>query len=416
MKKKKKLSKFWKIYIFVITIFVLGSLIFFAILTDNLRKYEITSSEARAADEREAEISRQAESEAEESRLADEKDKSERHGEAALESREALLELLSEAEKNALEHVSVSMNAAPDKVMDTLVSELNKNGISCLSDILSYNIGKYEKTASVKKYIDGINGEYSYNSVGDARYDIYKGDLKISVTLKENGYDDEGHKTYALSSASVSLPLKSYKVEAPDNAEITVNGAKLEEKPTEAKSSVADSVPKSFSVPSVLSYTLDGFLYRPDVSAKIDGEECVLLKYDDRLVFKAPSEQTLEVELDERICELCFAYSDFVAGAFDFDTLKPYLYKNTDLYSRLSTFDNRWYYNYDHIRNDNAKITNLAVHSDRLVSAHIEYTQVLLDENDKARFNIKIKLDIYVGCGAKDDGADPNSWVLVAME
>jgi hypothetical protein len=61
-------------------------------------------------------------------------------------------------------------------------------------------------------------------------------------------------------------------------------------------------------------------------------------------------------------------------------------------------------------------ISYLTVYSERLVSAHIEYTQVLLDVNDKVRFNIKIKLDVYVGCDENGDSGDPNNWVLVAME
>ncbi|MBO4423140.1 MAG: hypothetical protein J5879_06850, partial [Clostridia bacterium] len=357
MKKKKKLSKFWKIYIFVITLIVLGSLIFFAILTDNLRKYEITSSEARKAQEREAEISRQAESEAEESKLLNEKNKSEMQGEAAVESRASLLELISEAEQNGLEHVSVSLNSTPDKVMDALISELNKKGISYLFDILSYNTGKYEKTSSVRKYIDGLPGEYSYKGAGDALYTVSKGDFNINVTLKENGVDNEGHKTYALSSANVTLPLSSYKIEAPENAEITVNEIKLNETPSLTSTGLPDSVPSGFGVQSTASYTLDGFIYRPDVKAQMDGEDCVLLQYEDRFVFKTPSEQLLKTELNDRICELCFAYSDFVAGAFKFDEMKPYVYKNTELYKRLAEFDNRWYYNYDHIRNENANIT-----------------------------------------------------------
>lgn len=416
MKKKKRLSKFWKIYIFVITLIIIGSLIFFAILTDNLRRYEITSSEARAEMSREAEMSRAAESEAEAQRQFEEKNRSEQSGEAAIESRAELLELISDAEKSGVEHVSVSLNSTPDKVMDALLSELNKKGASALTGILSYSIGKYEKQGAAIKYIDGAPGEYSYKSAGGSQYSISKGDLKINVTLKENGTDAEGHKTYALSAASVSLPLVSYKIDAPDSAAITVNGVDLNEAPSITSTGLPDSVPSAFGVPSTASYTLDGFIYRPEVSAEMDGAECVLLQYEDRFVVKTPSEEKLKTELNERISELCFAYSDFVAGAFDFEALKPYLYGNTDLYSRLKSFDNRWYYNYDHIRNDNAVISYLTVYSERLVSAHIEYTQVLLDVNDKVRFNIKIKLDVYVGCDENGDSGDPNNWVLVAME
>ena len=156
-------------------------------------------------------------------------------------------------------------------------------------------------------------------------------------------------------------------------------------------------VAKSFDVPACADYTAEGFVSRPVIEAKIDGRDCAVVRYSDKTVFLTPSGDTYEKELHGTLFGLCGKYSDFVAGAFKFSELKPYLWRGTNLYKTLSEFDNRWYYNYDHIGNEGEKFTDFKVYSEDLVSFHAEYTQVLYDANNKVRFRIKIKLDVYAG-------------------
>ena len=130
-----KLPKFWKIYIFVITIFVIITCIFFFILSVNLRRFEHTSAIERAEQAREAEISRAAESESVALAEFEEKNSVELKSSELLSKRSDMLSLLDEAEKTALLHVSVSLDSNPEKVMDALMTELSKKGCSCISTI-----------------------------------------------------------------------------------------------------------------------------------------------------------------------------------------------------------------------------------------------------------------------------------------
>jgi len=408
-------SKFWKIYIFVITLFIIACCVFFLIFSLNLRQYERTAAQQRLEREREAAALRAEEDEAEAQRRFDEKNEKELSAAAALAKREQLLNVLQSAEKTALEHVSVSLDSSPEKVMDALMAELKKKGGCCLSGVLKVTIGKYEDMSSVYKYIDTTAGEYSYEKSSELLYKIKKGTLTLDANLTEGAADGYGHKTYSLASVSLSLPLCSYRTEAPEGAVITVNGKTVTETPSIKKQEVSKSVPSSFDVPSVATYSFEGFIYRPQITATLDEMACIKVDYEDKVVFKSPYDRKDKTELYDRICICAFSYSDFVAGEFEFGTLKPYLYPNTALYRGLESFDNRWYYSYTSIDNANAEITDFTVISERLIFLHLEYDQLLYDK-DRVYKKVPIKLDIYLGCPKSAPNEDPSSWLLVSVE
>ncbi len=409
------MPKFWKIYIFVITLIIIASSVFFLIFSLNLRKYEQTSAAERREREREAEISRQIESDEAALREFEEKSSAELSAAEALSKRSRLLSEIAEAEKSALTHVSVSLDSKPEKVMDALMTELSRKGSSCLQSVIGINIGKYEDISSVFRYIDAVQGEYSYEKKDELSYTVRKGGLSLDARLSEGAPDEAGHKTYSLSSVSVIIPLHSYRTEMPENAVLKINGRTVTETPAIKKREVSVNVPSSFEIPSVASYSFDGFVYRPHITAELDGAECVKVDYEDKFVFRAQNDGAYKTLLSDRICTLAFMYSDFVAGDFKFDVLKPYLYPSTVLYRGLEDFDNRWYYDYTSIENANAKITDFTVISDRLISVHIEYEQ-LLYRGTKVHKRIPFKFDIYVGCGKSADTQDPESWRLVSVE
>lgn len=408
----KKLPLFWKIYIFAVTAVLILFCVFFVVLSAYLRGYENKVQEEKYAEESE----RTAESERIAKEEFEERDSLENEEVGVISKRSELLSVVSAADSAAAGFVGDSIESSPDQVMTALIASLNEKGVSAISKYLEYSIGKYEKKESVDKYINSAEGEYTYEKVSELEYTLQKGSVEADVILTYGEDDPTGHKAYVLSTVKLSLPLSSYTVETPAGASLTANGIRVEEKPTVKKKSFSSSVPSSFAVPSSAYYTLEGFIYKPSLNATVSGSNCVKINYTDRTVFLTPSSEDYKTELFDKICELSFAYSDYVAGAFKFDTMKRYLYPKTSLYNNLAGFDNRWYYDYDHIVNENAKITYLNAWSDQLISANIEYDQTLRSASDKVNFRIKIKLEVYIGRDSVPEDGNTNGWRLVSVE
>lgn len=411
MKKKKKIPLFWKIYIFAVTLIVLICCGFFVILSVNLRHYEQAQTQERSEARREAEISAELAAKAAAQSEYEARDSAELAGAGIPSARDALLAAEEEARAAAHGFVSTSLDSTPEKVMDALMAELRDKGAAAVRGILSLNVGKYESEQNALSYIDSAPGEYAYEKSGDSVYRVKKGSLNGEAVLKTEKRAD-GRKIYSVELLRFDLPYTDFRFQTPENAVITVNGKKVDETPSITDVALPDFVPAALSVPGAAYYELGGFIKMPAVSAVIDGKECVRINYPDKTVFLTPSDAEYKETLIPVLSNLSFSYSDFVAGVYGFSTLKQYLWKGTKLYDALSVFDNRWYYNYDHIGNLNVKVTDFTVYSEDLVSAHIEYTQTLYDKNDKVRFRIPIKLDVFMG---RTGGAD-GKWLLVNVE
>lgn len=397
----KKIPKFWKIYIFSVAAVVLLSCIFLLVLSGNLKNYERTA-------QREAAAKRAAEAE----HRLQLRDEAERLSGAGIEKRRDLILAVVKAADCASAQISDAVNSSPERIMDAVISSLNEHGIAAVSEYVKCDTGKYEDPNAVFRYIDGLPGAFSYETLSRLEYLLKKSDVEAKITLDEN----KSEKSFKISSVSVTLPLVSHKVSAPEGARITVNGKDADEQPEYEKQSFADSIPSSFSVPEIALYEFDGFVYRPQIKAYLNGKECSAENYENKTVFTSPADDRYKTELFDRICELSFAYSDFVAGAFKFEEMKPFLYSGTKLYRNLSSFDNRWYYEFHHIVNENPRITDYAVIDDNLISAHIEFNQSLRSEKDKTYRDVKIKLTVYIGCDKVPTGEDKSAWLLVHVE
>ena len=397
----KKISKFWLIYVICVAVILVLICAVLVYLSSYLKKYEIKA-------QREAAVKRAAEAQ----HLLEVKDEAERQSGAEIAKRKNLILTVQNAADVASACISEAVSSSPERVMDAVVASLNEHGISAVSEFVRCDTGKYEDGGAVFKYIDGLPGAFSYETVSKLEYTLKKGGLDMAVSLKE----EQSERSYGISVISVSLPLVSHKVSAPEGARITVNGRDADEQPEYRKQSYADSIPSSFTVPQIALYEFDGFVYRPEIKAYVNGKECSAVNYEDKTVFTAPSDSTYLAELSERICELSFAYSDFVAGAFKFEEMKPFLYSGTKLYRNLSSFDTRWYYEFHHIVNENPKITDFTVISKNLISANIEFNQSLRSEKDKTYNDIKIKLTVYLGCDKVPTGEDKSAWLLVYVE
>ena len=286
-------------------------------------------------------------------------------------------------------------------------------------------MSEYEKEGALTSYIDSLPGGYGCAKLSDLFAKITKGDISFDVTLAKtlkDGYIPE----YGIDTVTCSLPLISYTAILPEGAELTVNGRPAAA-PTPEKAAGYEDVPDVFDPPGVSKYELNGFLYEPKLAATMNGAELSYTKSDGAFTFTAPADidknELYKKELTGRIFRLIFDHTDFVAGIYKFSQIKNNLYPGTKLYTALSGFDNRWYYNYDHIQNENAKMTGFTVLSDRLVKATVSYDQMLYDADGKRLRRVGMKFEVLIGTASDPvipNGADTEktyaSWLLISVE
>ena len=273
----KKISKFWLIYVLSVAVIIILICVVLVILSSYLKNYEIKA-------QKEAAVKRAAEAQ----HLLEVKDEAERQSGAEIAIRKNLILTVKNAADSASVYIEEAVSSSPERVMDAILSSLNEHGISAVTEYVKCEVGKYEDPDTVFKYIDSLPGEFSYETVSKLEYTLKKGGLDMAVSLSE----EQGEKTYGISSVSVSLPLLSHKVSAPEGARVTVNGRDADEQPQYEKQSYADSIPSSFSVPQTALYEFDGFVYRPEIKAYVGGKECAAVNYEGKTVFKAPSDNT----------------------------------------------------------------------------------------------------------------------------
>ncbi len=423
MKKKKKPS-FLTVYLSAVTCFILVCIVIYAVMAVMLNNYEaaaerkrIESAEQAAIDEREAEESRAAESE----RLKNEAENERLKNEADFKKRQSAVSAAAEAAVAAIKNAAFELSrTSPSVYLTSLVAKLNESGSSPLCPFCKDGISEYERSDSLTEYIDSQSGKYVLQSSKGLKAEITKGDIRFDITLKET-YNDGYMPDYGIDAVKCSLRLNSYTVSAPDGAVVTVNGKTASGGSTGTPLKYAD-IPEVFAPPTVRNYDLDGFVYEPAVEASLDGRRLVCQKNGSSFDFEYPDDESglYKEELSERILKLIFDHTDFIAGVYKFSQIKGNMHPGTKLYEALSGFDNRWYYTYDYIKNENAKISGVKAVSDRLVKATVSYDQTLYNSSGKRLRKVPMKFEVLIGTPAEPSIPSPDKsypeWLLLSAE
>ena len=411
--KIKSLPKFWKIYIFAVTVFILIVLLFFAVLIILLNNYEAHAAQDRSERAYQAEVSKQLEEEEAARRELDKINAEELACAEAIEKRDKLLSVLSGADKAAAEYVRVSAEATPDKATASLLEALSSGGASVIADSLVCKTGKYETESSVIKYLDSLPGTYSFEPVSGLEYKLKKGGFTASAVFKPGPEDENGHKTYTLDTVIADVPTSTFKITVPEGAVLKANGVQVTEAPKIKEQDFADGIPSSFRLPGAAEYELEGCVYEPLFDVTLDGKPCPRRDKGSRIVFSRPVSDVNAFGIAERLQTACYKYSARIADQITLDELNKYLYKNTKFYDAIQNLSVKWYYYCDRLENVNYTVTDFTVWSDRLVSAHVVYDQMIYWNG---RLNADMVIDLVVFMGTNDAGADKNSWLIVNID
>ena len=212
--------------------------------------------------------------------------------------------------------------------------------------------GWAEYEDAIKKIFGSVSSTPKYRKIAsndpDGRqvYAIYNGAEKLGEIYLYEGQGVDGG--WRINAPIEYLP--PYTIKAPSHATILVNGAPLRPEDVialeELEPELFSELPDHIQKPSLLTYTVEGFLVEPEITAETsDGLICsVETNTEQRLI-----DVTLLADGDRRdlyaarIEATAKAYATFISRDGYIGTLSAYLLPNTDFYTRMWAFDNQWY-------------------------------------------------------------------------
>lgn len=227
---------------------------------------------------------------------------------------------------------------------------------------------------------------------------IYGGSPK-EITLRERPTTDENRQEYALYFDDTRVDIldlisrqdgdgwtvvpqlsyqEDYTIYAAPDTRITVNGQDISllGVPSEPKQNdVFYGLHTTDSYPTILAYTLSGFLNPPTIEAlTLSGESCALTTNDDKahqLYAVLPLSSTQQTELENMAIEAAFTYAKFIARDAGKNSLLKLVHKDSSLYDSIRNFSNVWF-----PAHDSYEFKNVRVHSVRRFTEQDFYCEV----------------------------------------
>lgn len=312
IEKIKKIPLFWKIYIIVVAVVLIGFVVLWSVLWSSLKKYE--------------------------------------HSRPEYAMDKVTEQIQSQNTEDYIQYVQIEGTAYEgNAAVDEAVREYIKN-------VLCEGEWTYTKKS----------GEYTNERPAyQLKRDGQKTD--IVVYLEKNS-----KKEWKLSDISgLSCKGKTYEIIVPENSEVTVDGNKLgSEYATETKDAeVLSNVAKYITMPKTTTYRIENAYKEHEIKATgpVYNSELELISSKDNVYeFGFEANSKLIEEQESRIKEITEIYGKYVVNYGSFSKLSPYILQGSYAYSYLSKISqtNIW-----------LEVSNAPTFSDMKVYNYQSYTK-----------------------------------------
>ncbi len=261
----------------------------------------------------------------------------------------------------------------PRYYIDEVVNAIEEKRYDDAAALSHFEESKFFSKSQYTSYIKDTLGEGTELKVMEAKSEkegekVYrvkgaKGELRFSLTEQP---DTLG---FGLSSYTVKQELGesgSWKITAPDNVPVLVNGIELDE------SYRADEAvwPAQFNTLHDTSLAPRLAVYRVDVS----GAE-VQVDYSEKDCTAQISLIKADVPQDrsDAILQAAKTYARFVSGDATLTNVAQLLYTDTEFYDSVKTYSSYWYISHDSAEFENLKILNYTEYGEDAFSAEVTF-------------------------------------------
>lgn len=231
---------------------------------------------------------------------------------------------------------------------------------------------------------DAVFTKKSYSDENFLYYDLMVDNQKIS-TLELRYVESEKRWN-----ARTVISSRNFYIDVIGNPEVYVNGVALDDSfiteqnvASEAYSNLYDSD----LAPLVTRYHIDNLVDVPTVTTQ-DAETYVVVKdaLKDQFYIASQPNGAMEEIMRSRIRDTATAYAKYISEDTTFADLRQYLYRRTDYYKAISSFNNRYFTTHDSYRFDNVEISDLIFYGeDEGFTGTISFDYVVTIEGKKSQ-------------------------------
>lgn len=175
---------------------------------------------------------------------------------------------------------------------------------------------------------------------GEKLYRIYAGNKAmgsvrlIPVTGQARNWKVISEVTYA----------PSFTVVAPSF--VTVKAGDLVQTPNAAEAVVHEDfkgLAEHITAPTKVSYTVEGYLYAPEISGTVGDTVCTVTETEDGYELTVPVAESDRTVYENAIVDFSKLYARYISEDATFNSLKTKMLKGTAFYESVRTFYNGWY-------------------------------------------------------------------------
>ena len=241
-----------------------------------------------------------------------------------------------------------------------LIYKRSFDGFTQWNDAQSY-------TAWLKNRYEGVDLQravFTRKSYSEDRYQYYDMlvDQKTIATLELSWLETENRWN-----ARTLVEDRNFSIELFSSAEVLINGMPLTETNLTDPSGRSDAYltlkDQQQSLP-VTRYHIDGLVDVPEVTVSDPNMIVVKDALQDRFyVGQRPNTQQQQ-QMTQRIREAATTYAMMISEDASFSDLRPYLYRQSETYDALASFNNQYFSTHDSVRFDNVQVTDLIVFGD----------------------------------------------------
>ncbi len=205
--------------------------------------------------------------------------------------------------------------------------------------------------------------------------------LTVSPTEKEAGF---GFKYYELTDVEV-FAVQDYvlNVKLPKGGALMVNGLTMGEEyisEKDIKDRSYDYMPKGVEGILYDKYTVDGLLFEPSFVAKDKDGKTLELVYDEVeecYVTPVAYDEQLEKEQSNYAIKVAEEYTKFLSNDAPFSSIGAYLDKNYDIYKRVRSIQVNWVREHYAYELYNQKASEFTKYTDNVFSCRVKLTETL---------------------------------------
>ena len=255
----------------------------------------------------------------------------------------------------------------------------------CSPEIMKFESAE-KVNAGVKEKYDPASFNYfsvSSDEKGNEQYAVTSDNKRIayftlSPTKRQASY---GFKYYALSDVELFVgDFGDVKVKVPKNYILRINGVKVGDSFITEKDIPGDSC--KYLLENGVKYdvyTVKGLMFEPEITVEtVDGakSEVAYSESDKLYVANVVYDEKLKAEYSDLVIKMTKAYANYLAKDLDFGGVAKYLDKNREIYKRVRSIETVWATDHESTHFKDESATEFYQYAEGVFSCRVKVTHV----------------------------------------